>query len=83
MRIPRSLSAKDLIKYLNKIGYIETRQKGSHIRLSRTVENSTHHITIPNHDPVKVGTLNSILNDLSENLKIPKEVIIQNLSDLI
>ena len=57
MRIPRSLSAKKIIKYLNKIGYTETRQRGSHIRLSRAVENSTHHLTIPDHDPVKVGTL--------------------------
>lgn len=60
MKLPRDISSKDLIKILLKIGYIETRQKGSHIRLTRTLNNSIHHITIPNHDPIKLGTLNSI-----------------------
>ncbi len=73
MKVPRDLSASALIRVLEKIGYDVTRQKGSHIRLSKTSEGSTHHITIPNHDPIKIGTLNSILKDLSEELKIPKE----------
>lgn len=76
MKIPRDLSSKDLLKVLYKLGYSETRRKGSHIRLTRTGNNSTHHITIPDHNPIKIGTLNSILNDISENLKISKEDIL-------
>ena len=78
MKLPRDLSSRELIKVLLKLGYTETRQKGSHIRLTGTLNNSTHHITIPNHDPIKLGTLNSILNDLSENLKISKEELLSN-----
>jgi len=66
MSIPKDLFAKDLIKLLKKLGYEATRQTGSHIRLT-TQENGTHHITIPNHKPLKVGTLSSILKSIGEH----------------
>ena len=34
MKLPRNLSGTDLVKALQKIGYVVTRQKGSHIRLT-------------------------------------------------
>lgn len=77
MKIPRDLSGNDLIKILFKFGYIVTRQKGSHIRLSRTEESTTHHLTVPNHDPLKLGTLSSILTDVADHLKISKEDILK------
>jgi predicted RNA binding protein YcfA (HicA-like mRNA interferase family) len=61
MKLPRDLNAKELIKALNKIGYQETRQVCSHIRLSITRDGNQFHITIPNHNPIKIGTLNNIL----------------------
>jgi len=73
MKTPRNLSAQNLIKILSKYGYETTRQKGSHIRLTRNSAEGEHHITIPNHDPLRLGTLSSILNDVSEHLKIDKE----------
>jgi len=60
MRIPRDISGQDLIKYLKPYGYIVTRQTGSDIRLT-TEQNGQHHITIPNHDPLKIGTLSGII----------------------
>ncbi|NUM71667.1 MAG: hypothetical protein HUU43_12515 [Ignavibacteriaceae bacterium] len=47
--------------------------------MTKLLDSSEHHITIPNNSPVKIGTLNSILNDGAEKLKIPKEKIISNL----
>lgn len=73
MKLPRDLSSADLIKILNKMGYEVTRQRGSHIRL--TSSNLNHHIT-PNHSPIKIGTLNNILKDLSGYLKISKDEIL-------
>ena len=73
MRTPRNLSANDLIKILAKYGYEVTRQKGSHIRLSKISGKDTHHVTIPNHDPIKLGTLSSIISDVAEHLGINKE----------
>ncbi len=79
MRIPRDLDAAKFIKLLAAIGYVETRQTGSHIRLTRKTIESEHHITIPNHDPIKLGTLNRILNDISLNLKIHKNDLLKKL----
>ena len=73
MKTPRDLSAKDLIKILGKYGYEVTRQKGSHIRLTKSSEKGTHSITIPNHDPIKLGTLSTIVSDVADHLVIDKE----------
>ena len=81
MKIPRDVSANDLIKKLKKFNYEVTRQAGSHIRLTKTTESTTHHITIPNHSPIKIGTLNNILKDISDSLSISKEQLIKELFD--
>ena len=77
-RIPRDLSGKDLIKQLKKLGYKKTRQVGSHIRLT-TKENGVHHITIPEHDPIKIGTLSNILKVIALHFKISKEELVDRL----
>lgn len=64
MKLPRALSGQELIIALGKLGYEATRQSGNHIRLT-TVENGTHHVTIPDHRPLKVGTLSAILRDVA------------------
>jgi predicted RNA binding protein YcfA (HicA-like mRNA interferase family) len=53
-----------------------TRQVGSHIRIT-TQQNGTHHLTIPNHHPIKVGTLSAILSDMATHFNMSKEQIIQ------
>ena len=78
-RIPRDLSGKDLCKLLERFGYVITRQTGSHIRLTAQHVAPEHHITIPSQDPIKIGTLNKILHDIAESLKISKEKLIQQL----
>jgi predicted RNA binding protein YcfA (HicA-like mRNA interferase family) len=72
MKIPRDISGEDLIKLVKAYGYVVTRQTGSHIRLS-TEQNGQHHITIPHHDPLKIGTLASILSDIASHFKITKQ----------
>ena len=78
MKIPRDLSGQELIKKLKKLGYIPTRQAGSHIRLS-TNQKGEHHITIPNHENLKIGTLSSILTDVAEHFGITKEELLKQL----
>jgi len=75
MKIPRNLTGKDLIRSLKKLGYQPTRQSGSHIRLS-TLVNGEHHVTIPNHSPLKVGTLSAILNDIATHHGLNKSELI-------
>lgn len=78
MKLPRDISASDIIKSLRKFGYQPTRQTGSHIRLT-TQQNGEHHITIPNHNPLKIGTLSSILNDIAHHLAIDRDQLIEGL----
>jgi hypothetical protein len=47
--------------------------------MSRTSNESTHHITIPNHDPLKLGTLSAILSDAADQLKLSKEELVNKL----
>lgn len=78
MKFPRSLSADDLIKALAHYGYSISRQKGSHIRLTTHIK-GTHHITIPNHNPLKIGTVSSILSDVAGHLGTTKEALLSEL----
>ncbi|MFL5753465.1 MAG: type II toxin-antitoxin system HicA family toxin [Bacteroidia bacterium] len=78
MRIPRDLSGSDLIKKLKLLGYEPSRQSGSHIRLT-TIQNGEHHITIPNHDPLKIGTLSSIINDVARHFGLTKEDVLKQI----
>lgn len=74
MRIPRDISSTQLIKLLKKLGYEKTRQKGSHIRLTTFLEGE-HHITIPDHNPIRLGTLSSILIEIAGHFKKTKDEI--------
>ncbi len=78
-KTPRNVSGSDLVKLFRKYGYEVVRQKGSHIRLSRTSGEGTHNLTVPNHDPVKLGTLNAILSDAADQLKVSKDELIGKL----
>ena len=75
MKLPRDVNGLDLAKRLEKFGYSITRQTGSHIRLT-TNKGGEHHITIPAHKTLKIDTLNGILHDISEHLKITKDKLI-------
>jgi predicted RNA binding protein YcfA (HicA-like mRNA interferase family) len=64
VKTPRDCAAAELIRALQKLGYTVSRQTGSHIRLA-TQQDGEHHVTVPNHDPIKVGTLHGILKDVA------------------
>ena len=78
MRLPRDVSGIDLIKSLRPLGYSVTRQTGSHIRLT-TEEKGTHHVTIPNHNPIRIGTFASILDDIGEHFNLDRNELLLRL----
>ena len=78
MRLPRDLSGTDLARALGKLGYETTRQTGSHMRLT-TQENGEHHITVPRHDPLRVGTLSAILSDVAGHFGTNRDEIVRRL----
>ena len=78
MKLPRDLSGQDLVKVLERLGYEVSRQTGSHIRVT-TQRNGEHHITIPAHDPIKIGTLNAILRDVADHAELSREELLKEL----
>ena len=78
MKLPRSVSGAELVKARSRLGYEVTRQTGSHIRLTLQVAQQRH-VTIPNHDPIKVGTLSAVIADVSAQLDIPRDELVRKL----
>ena len=78
MKLPRDLTGQKLAKALEKLGYVIDRQVGSHIRLT-TQENGKHHVTIPNHSPIKIGTLNAILKDIANHFESDRDELTKRL----
>ncbi|MBW4420044.1 MAG: type II toxin-antitoxin system HicA family toxin [Myxacorys californica WJT36-NPBG1] len=76
MKLPRDLSGKELAKLLERFDHTINHQTGSHLRLS-TSFNGEHHITVPNHDALKVGTLATILKkDVAEHVALSHDELL-------
>jgi len=78
MRLPRDVGGVELARKLERFGYQVTRQTGSHIRLA-TEQEGEHHITIPRHDSLRVGTLSAILREVSDHLGISRDQLAKEL----
>lgn len=78
MRLPRDLSGADLAKALGSLGYRVTRQTGSHMRLT-TQEGGEHHVTIPHHASLRIGTLSSVLTDVAGHAGMTKDQLLSAL----
>ncbi len=78
MKLPRDLSGRKLAAALGKLGYQLTRQTGSHIRMTRSGA-AEHHVTIPDHDSIKVGTLNAIVREVAEKNQMSRDELLRKL----
>jgi len=76
LKLPRDVSGRQLASALRQLGYQVTRQTGSHIRLT-TQQGGEHHLTIPNHNPLKIGTLSAILGGVAAHAGIPRAELVQ------
>ncbi len=55
------LSGKQVCAILSRYGFIEVRQRGSHIVMQRRLPETTVTVPVPNHSELKTGTLQSII----------------------
>ena len=78
MKLPRDLGGAELAKALGKLGYRITRQTGSHIRLTYPGP-PQHHITVPAHTPLKLGTLSGILAEIGSQFGLSRERLLERL----
>jgi predicted RNA binding protein YcfA (HicA-like mRNA interferase family) len=79
--LPRDLSGHELIQLLRRYGYERTRQLGSHLRLQSRLRGYAHHVTVPDHKTLRLGTLSAILSDVAEYLNIERSKLEQELFD--
>lgn len=80
MRLPRDLSGAELVKRLGRLGYTVTRQNGSHLRVSCS-EPGQHHVTVPAHDPLRIGTLASVLDAVGRHHALSRGALLHCLFD--
>lgn len=57
----RVLSGKQVCGILIQHGFIEVRQRGSHVVMQKRLGSSTITVPVPNHAELKQGTLQSII----------------------
>ena len=79
---PREAAARpqreELAGLLERYDYEVTRQTGSQLRLT-TTRNGEHHVTIPQHKSLRVGTLSAILRDVADHLDMPRQTLLEAL----
>ena len=78
MRLSRDLSGSELAAALERLGYVVTPQTGSHMRLT-TQRDGQHHVTVPAHDRLRLGTLSGILADEASHLRLSREELLNKL----
>lgn len=57
----RILSGKEICKILQQQDFEAVRQKGSHVVMQKVSGQSTITVPVPQHNPIKTGTLLSII----------------------
>jgi predicted RNA binding protein YcfA (HicA-like mRNA interferase family) len=76
VKLPRDVSGDRLIRVLKHLGYSVVRRKGSHVRLKHDGP-PPHSITVPLHNPLKIGTLHGILTEVGLMRSITVESVIE------
>ena len=49
------------------------------MRLTRMLEARVHHLTVPDHDELRIGTLRAILGDVARELGVELDVLVEAL----
>jgi predicted RNA binding protein YcfA (HicA-like mRNA interferase family) len=78
VKIPRDCNGPELVKALRKFGYTQGPQSGSHIKMT-TRTGGEHHVTVPNHRTLKVGTLHDILKAVAAHHGLTVEQLLKEL----
>ncbi|WKZ34949.1 MAG: type II toxin-antitoxin system HicA family toxin [Anaerolineales bacterium] len=58
--LPR-LSGKEIVRALEKLGFAQARQRGSHVMMKKSTPEGSIGCVVPMHNEVAIGTLSSIL----------------------
>jgi len=79
VKIPRDLYGRELAAALCRDwGYAKVNQVGSHIIL-QTETPGHHRVSIPDHKPLRLGTLNAILREVAAAKKTTRKALLGSL----
>ena len=67
-RMPR-ISSKEVIRSLERLGFEQIRQTGSHVVMKKETEEGEIGCVVPLHRELKVGTLSSILTQAQVSIE--------------
>ncbi|MCK9319408.1 MULTISPECIES: type II toxin-antitoxin system HicA family toxin [unclassified Methanoculleus] len=71
------VSGFKLVKFLKSLGYTYIRQTGSHVQMVTRKDDRNFHVVVPLHNELRVGTLYSILDEVSKATGIPRNELIE------
>ena len=63
----RILSGKQVCDILEKHGFVQVRQRGSHVVMQKQLPDTTITVPVPNHSEIRIGTLQSIIRQSGLN----------------
>ena len=72
------MTGAQMVRALSKLGYLPTRQTGSHVRLTCQLP-AQHHVTVPLHDPLRIGTLAAVLTAVADAHGLTRDELLQRL----
>ncbi|MEH1849743.1 MAG: type II toxin-antitoxin system HicA family toxin [Nostoc sp.] len=73
-RLPR-ISGNEAVRALERLGFIQTRQTGSHVVLKKLTTEGDIVCVVPLHRELKIGTLSGVI----KQAKVTPEEFIENL----
>jgi predicted RNA binding protein YcfA (HicA-like mRNA interferase family) len=80
VKLPRELYDRDLARVLcNRWAYRQVNQVGSHIVL-QTETPQHHRLSVPDHKPLRIGTLNAILRQVAAAKGVAREDLLATLN---
>ncbi len=78
MKLRRDMGGRELVKILTRDwGYRQVNQVGSHIIL-QTDQPEHHRLSISDHTPLRLGTLNAIVRAVAQAKQVGREAILQS-----
>jgi predicted RNA binding protein YcfA (HicA-like mRNA interferase family) len=79
MKVPRDLSGAQLAKVLCRDwDYRNLHQEGSHILLQTDMPGHQR-LSVPNHSPLRIGTLNAILKAVASHKGVDRQILLDSL----
>lgn len=70
------LSGREIIRALERLGFVQARQRGSHVVMKKSTNEGSIGCVVPLHNEVAIGTLHSVLKQArvsaEEFLKVVK-----------